>query len=150
MVLIEGVQGSGKSTLSWDICKRWGAGELFQEYEVVILVYLRDPKVQAATTLANLLPAQHRAMAESVASQIVACKGRKVLFILDGWDELPHTLREKPLFCSLVKSQLLDDDLCKSTVIVTSHPISWGELRQLVSSSRDHWIRPRRAEALLQ
>ncbi len=47
VVLIEGAPGSGKSTLSWDICKRWGAGELFQKYEVVILVQLRDPEVQA-------------------------------------------------------------------------------------------------------
>ncbi len=45
VILIEGAPGSGKSTLSWDICKRWGAGELFQEYDVVILVHLRDPKV---------------------------------------------------------------------------------------------------------
>ncbi len=26
VILIEGAPGSGKSTLSWDICKRWGAG----------------------------------------------------------------------------------------------------------------------------
>ena len=38
VILIEGAPGSGKSTLSWDICQRWGAGELFQEYEVVVLV----------------------------------------------------------------------------------------------------------------
>ncbi len=79
VVLVEGAPGSGKSTLSWDICKGWGAGELFQEYEVVILVRLRDPKVQAATTLANLLPAKDDTMAESVASQIAACEGEKSL-----------------------------------------------------------------------
>ncbi len=49
VILIEGAPGSGKSTLSWDLCKRWGAGALFQEYEAVILVQLRDPEVQAAT-----------------------------------------------------------------------------------------------------
>ncbi len=49
MILIKGAPGLGKSTLSWDICKRWGAGELFQEYEAVILMHLRDPEVQAAT-----------------------------------------------------------------------------------------------------
>ncbi len=36
VILIEGAPGSGKSTLSWDICRRWGAGELFQEYEEVV------------------------------------------------------------------------------------------------------------------
>ncbi len=130
VVLIEGAPGSGKSTLSWDICKRWGAGELFQEYEVVILVRLRDPKVQAATTLANLLPAKEDAMAESVASQIVACEGNKVLFVLDGWDELPASLQKKSLYQRLIKKAYLR----QSTVIVTSRPISSGKLRTLISS----------------
>ncbi len=55
----------------------------------MILVQLQDPSIQDATTLADLLPAQDREIAEFVARQIVACKGEKVLYILDGWDELP-------------------------------------------------------------
>ncbi len=133
VILIEGAPGSGKSTLSWDTCKRWGAGELFQEYEAVILVQLRDPEVQAATRLADLLPADNNAMAESVASQIEACKGEKVLFVLDGWDELSSKLHTNSLFQQLIGSwnKAL---LCKSAVIVTSRPISSGELHELVSS----------------
>ena len=74
VILIEGSPGSGKSTLSWNICQRWGAGELFQEYEVVILVQLRDPEVQVATTLSHLLPAaQNEKMVQSAARQIKAC-----------------------------------------------------------------------------
>ncbi len=133
VILVEGAPGSGKSTLSWDICKRWGAGELFQEYEAVILVQLRDPEVQAATRLADLLPADDDAMAESVATQIEACKGEKVLFILDGWDELPGDLRTKSLYLQLIGSwnKAL---LRESAVIVTSRPISSRELHRLVSS----------------
>ncbi len=133
VILIEGAPGSGKSTLSWDICKRWGAGELFQEYEAVILVQLRDPEVQAATRLADLLPADDDAMAESVASQIVACKGEKVLFVLDGWDELPGNIQSKSFHQQLIGLQN-KAALCKSAVIVTSRPISSGELHKLVSS----------------
>ncbi len=133
VILIEGAPGSGKSTLSWEICRRWGAGEIFQEYEAVILVQLRDPEIQAAPRLADLLPADDYAMAESVASQIVECKGEKVLFVLDGWDELPRNLRTKSLYQQLIGSwnKAL---LCKSAVIVTSRPISSGELHELVSS----------------
>ncbi len=130
VILIEGAPGSGKSTLSWNICKRWGAGELFQEYEVVILVQLRDPKIQAATTLADLLPARDSAMAESVASQIVACDGEKVMFVLDGWDELPHSLQMESIYQRLIDPEKSTN----STVIVTSRPVSSGELHPHVSS----------------
>ncbi len=133
VILIEGAPGSGKSTLSWDICKRWGAGELFQEYKAVILVQLRDLEVQAATQLADFLLADDDAMAELVASQIAACKGEKVLFVLDGWNELPRNLRTKSLYRQLIDSWN-KPLLRKAAVIVTSRPISSGELHELVSS----------------
>ncbi len=134
VILIEGAPGSGKSTLSWDICRRWGAGKLFQEYEEVILVRLRDPKVQEATALADLLPAQDREMAKSVARQIVACKGQRVLFILDEWDELPRSQLEPFFLRSLIEPQQQDAALDGAAVIVTSRPISSQELHELVSS----------------
>ena len=62
VILIEGAPGSGKSTLSWDICLRWGAGKLFQEYEAVVLVRIRDPEAQKACEIVALLPAQDRSM----------------------------------------------------------------------------------------
>ena len=37
-VLVEGAPGVGKTTLSWEICKRWARGELFQQYLVVMLL----------------------------------------------------------------------------------------------------------------
>ena len=73
VVLIEGAPGSGKSTLSWDICQRWGAGKLFQEFEAVVLVRVRDPGVQKACEIVGLLPAQNKPMADSVAAEMVAC-----------------------------------------------------------------------------
>lgn len=134
VILVEGAPGSGKSTFTWDICKRWGAGELFQEYEVVVLVQLRDPEVQAATAISGILPVQDRAMAESVARCIKSCKGLNVLFVLDGWDELPHELQKKSLFHSLINPLLQDDALSRSAVIVTSRPLSSQALHQWVSS----------------
>ncbi len=137
VILIEGAPGSGKSTLSWDICRRWGAGELFQEYEAVVLVQLRDPEVQAATTLTDILPVPNRATAESVARQMKARRGHKVLLVLDGWDELPHALQKKSLFRSLISPQLQDDALSECSVIVTSRPISSQVLHPLVTSRVD-------------
>ena len=130
VILIEGAPGSGKSTLSWDICQRWGAEKLFQEFEAVVLVRVRDPEAQKAIEIVGLLPAEDRAMAESVAVEIVACRGRKVLFVIDGWDEGGSSLPETSAIRRLIQSELC----CESSVIVTSRPIASGDLQTLASS----------------
>ena len=71
VILIEGSAGSGKSTLSVHICQRWSRGELFQEFTIVILVRLRDPAVQNAQTIANLIPCPDIESAHQVANQIL-------------------------------------------------------------------------------
>ena len=136
VILIEGAPGSGKSTLSWDICQRWGAGKLFQEYEAVVLVQIRDPEVQKACGIAELLPAQDRSMAESIAAEIVACRGRKVLFVIDGWDEGGSSLPETSVIRRLIQPEFCrqENHLYESSVIVTSRPIASGDLQPLASS----------------
>ena len=168
IILIEGAPGSGKSTLTVHICQRWGKGELFQQFTVVILVQLRDPAVRRAQTIADLLPVEN---AEEIAAELVATNGRGVLWVLDGWDELPPHLqrdsifrqllppivskqklvgiREDPLYAEYVENNYSDMKLWKvylqnnpqykqllteCSVIVTSRPISSGDLHPVVSS----------------
>ena len=102
VILIDGAPGSGKSTLTVHICQRWSRGELFQEFTIVILVQLRDPAVQRAQTIADLLPCRDDEMAHQVASAITTNDGRGVLWVLDGWDELPSHLREKSLLRDMI------------------------------------------------
>ena len=135
VVLIDGAPGSGKSTLTVHICQQWGRGELFNEFTVVILVQLRDPKVQSAQSLADLLPAKDLTMAEQVAKEIIANEGNGVLWILDGYDELPSHLHRDSIVSALINPRLhRKHPLLKTTVIVTSRPISSGDLHHLVSS----------------
>ena len=35
-VLVEGVAGSGKTTLSWHACQEWAKGTMFQEFDYLI------------------------------------------------------------------------------------------------------------------
>ena len=94
MILIDGAPGSGKSSLTLHICQRWSRGELFQDFTVVILVQLRDPVVQSAQSIVDIIPCQSQEVAQQVASTITDIDGRGILWILDGWDELPSHLQK--------------------------------------------------------
>ena len=135
VILLDGAPGSGKSTLTVHICQQWGRGELFNEFTVVILVQLRDPRVQSANSIADLLPTKDYAMAEQAAREIIANEGSGVLWILDGFDELPSHLQDNSIVSTLIKPNLYQENpLSKTAVIVTSRPISSGDLCPVVSS----------------
>ena len=69
------------------------------------------------------------------ATEIMALKGSGILWILDGWDELPSHLQNDSIISTLIKPKLHQENpLSKTAVIVTSRPISSGDLCTLVSS----------------
>ena len=133
VILIDGAPGSGKSTLTVHICQKWSRGELFQEFTVIVLVQLRDPAVQSAKSIADLIPCPDIEAANQVAGAIKASFGKNILWILDGWDELPSHLREKSLYKDMITPSL-HSSITQSSVVVTSRTISSGELGDLVSS----------------
>ena len=133
VILIDGAPGSGKTSLTVHICQRWSRGELFQEFTVVILVQLRDPAIQSAKCITDLLPCRNQEMAEEVAKAITASDGRGILWVLDGLDELPSNLRENSFLRDLIIPPA-ESPISLSSVIVTSRPISSGDLCELVSS----------------
>ena len=135
LVLVEGAPGSGKSTLTQHICQEWAEGKLFQEYDIVVLVRLRDPLIGKAKTVADLLPCVDKAMANEAETAIKAQYGAGVLWVLDGWDELPSELPSDSIINKLIQSRMFQESpLVKSSVIVASRPSSSAELHPLVSS----------------
>ena len=135
VILLEGAPGCGKSTLSVYICQQWEKGQLFNQFQLVILIRLRDPTVKNAKGVTDLLPCPDNTTAQQIAARMLANKCQDVLFILDGWDELPSNLRKNSIFHQLIQPKLPHlNPLCASTVIVTSRPIASGDLHQIVSS----------------
>ena len=135
VILIEGAPGSGKSTLSLHICQEWGKGQLFQQYDVVILVKLRDPHVQKAKTISDLLPQVSKSKADQVEADIIYNYGKGVLWVLDGWDELSADFPPDSIIHKLIKPGTFHDcPLHECDVIVTSRPVSSAKLHPLVSA----------------
>ena len=133
VILIEGAPGSGKSTLAWHVCQTWESGELFQNYRSVVYVQLRDPTIQSAQSVEDLIPAESRDQAKMVMDEFRSCRGRDLLIVLDGWDELPSDLHTKSIFQKLIAFPHTLN-LHFSAVIVTSRPIASSDLYRTISS----------------
>ena len=133
VILIEGAPGSGKSTLAWNICQRWTSGELFQNFGTVVFIQLRDPEIQSAKSIEDILPAKNRSQADRVVAKYQDCSGQNLLFIMDGWDELPAHLHTGSIFDKLITFPWTVS-LHFSSIIITSRPIAAGDLYRTVSS----------------
>ena len=119
VVLVEGAPGVGKSTFSWEFCRKWERGEIAKQYELVLLLRLRDEKMRKAQSLADLIfhPSDH--ICPAVIQELKSTLGVNMLIILEGFDELPNTCRtQSSVFLQLIHGQLLPF----ATVLVTSRP----------------------------
>ena len=133
VILIEGAPGSGKTTLSWHICQKWASGELFQQFSLAVLVQLRDPAIQSAQTIADLLPCADR-LPQEVMSEIQCQGGEGILFVMDGWDELALNVQQESVVQQLVLQPLFANPLPNSAVIITCRSESTGQLQEVASS----------------
>ena len=92
VILIEGVAGVGKTTLSWHACKEWAAGRLFKDIKLLIHVSLSDPNLHTVSKLADLIPHPSEEMRGNVANAIADKLGKGICFLLEGCDEAPQSL----------------------------------------------------------
>ena len=135
-ILIEGAPGSGKTTITWHICKQWGLGEMFNDlFDVVVLVQLRDPDVHSAQSLVELLPRSlsDPGMVSLAADALLKAEGEKSLVIYDGLDELPRQSKCYEWLLKLLHKPS-SVGLAKSSVIITSRPSASLKLHTKVSS----------------
>ena len=118
LVLVEGAPGIGKSTFAWEACRKWGAGEILQQYKLMVLLRLREKRVQRAKNIVELFHYTRSAdIKQKVVEEIENSDGTGVLLVLEGFDELPAQLRkESSLFMDIIKGERL----MKATILITS------------------------------
>ena len=122
-VLVQGSPGIGKTAFSLTLCKKWAAGKLFTQFKIVIFWALRDPHIKSFTSIDDLFFHDSREISEAVVKQVRREGGKGVLFVLDGWDELPAKFtqsRSSGFFLNLIEGK----ELPFSSVVVTSRSIS--------------------------
>ena len=112
-ILIEGQPGIGKSVLLTEISHRWAKRQLLQAHKLVLLLCLRDPMVQQAKSVDDLLHLYCKG--DKRASEIVSpsCDqlldngGKDLTLLLDGFDELPECLQNSSLIADIIKRRVL-------------------------------------------
>ena len=98
IILIEGDPGAGKTTITVNICTRWAEGKLLTN-ELVFLVPLRHSRFQKVTNLNELFDKLNCPEMKEYAQQN---NGKGLVFILDGWDELPDHLQSQSFFHDII------------------------------------------------
>ena len=127
-ILLKGTAGSGKTTLSRNMCQEWEKGKLLGHMDLLIHLTLADPKVWSAQSLDSLIPHPSAEIRKAVADTIIELRGKRCCFVLDGWEDLPD---DASLYIhDLVNGSKPGIALPHCSFIVTSRPIASAPLKQ--------------------
>ena len=127
LVVVDGAPGIGKSTLAWELCRQWPTLESMKRFSLVVLLRLREERVQSATNICDLFYHRDTQLGRHVGEEVVKREGDGVLFVFDGFDEFPSELQRKSLVMDIVSGS----ELPKATVLVTSRPSASAQLQKL-------------------
>ena len=127
LVLVEGAPGVGKTMLALRICQMWARGELLnEEYDIVLLVTLRRFQRKFNVKLNDIVNISlEDTISDKSTEALFRSTGKRVLIILEGWDELPPELREEgSFFFDIIEGNKLPN----ASVLVTSRPTVTADL----------------------
>ena len=134
LVLVEGAPGVGKTMLAMKLCEDWARGRILQEFDLVVLVQLRRFQGVSKLEVKDIVEVFLEGKIATEATQdLINTGGEKVMFFLEGWDELSPQLRQEfTFFFDIITGHKLP----KASVMVTSRPTVTAPLYDYMDERR--------------
>ena len=128
-ILIEGAPGIGKTVLSKEIAYLWAVKKLLTLKKLVFLIYLRDPHMKNIYFVEDLAQhmVKHGKLASSLGEYLFDTKGKDLVVILDGYDEMSEEDRKNSFIANIIKREILP----QCDLVVTSRPTASVHLRDI-------------------
>ncbi|XP_065894714.1 uncharacterized protein [Dysidea avara] len=132
-VLIEGAPGIGKTILTKEIAFLWANGTILEDTKLLISIYLRDPsvhKISNCTDFAQYITSTslQNMMNKCLTNYLTDTCGTDIMFVFDGYDELPESLRQESFIASIINRKMFP---C-SKIVITSRPSASARLHKKV------------------
>ena len=124
-VLVEGAPGIGKTAFTYMLCQMWARKKALPEFKVVIRWNISDLFSLNFEKVDDLVFHDNELVKTNVANEITSNGGKDILFVLDGWDEIPENAEEwkVELLIDLIKGKRLP----VACVIVTTRSLQAGK-----------------------
>ena len=122
-ILIEGAPGIGKTVLAKEIAYQWANGKILTKYDLVFLLYLRDPRLHEVKSINQILEfITYENTPLDLLNFVKKSRGENVAFVFDGFDEYPVALQKDSFITDLIKCKNIGKLFCNSAIVVTSRP----------------------------
>ena len=133
-VLMDGAPGIGKTTLTRKACIDWAKSSMFERFDLVLLIPLREARYRKAKEFKDFFViGEDSEIKQKAIVHVQKNDGENILLIFDGYDELSYEQREEEsLFLDIIRG----DKLPECSVLVTSRPYASDHLKQLPSINR--------------